>query len=712
MKLTLDKIQNIGYLLLFLLLMLLLGGYYSFFKKFQGILDEHDSLLKVNNLVVSRVSNLLISINTFNIEVQKREKGDPLKAIKNLSEKKIKTPKHQKDIATDLQNIYNLEKKLKETVGFYVSSLGTQDTNINYDLKIEEIQVKSLKLTDSIIKQTQMFLKKMHSDIERLNKLKLIEVEIFGKFIFVFSISIFIVVFAVFYFVKYLLTNNFLQVLKVAKEIGQGNFDVELDFNGSDIISKLNFSIMKIKNSLQNYINKEENEISKLKIEVTKRKEAERERVYLAKHDFLTVLLNRGALQERLEKELLRAKSLGQKVSYIMLDIDYFKDVNDVYGHDVGDKLLIEIANRLKKCCRPEDLIARLGGDEFAIVVSEFKSTNELVEIADKLLEVFKEKFEINELKIMSQVSIGISVFPDSAKTSYELYKNSDIALYYAKQSGKNCYKFFSNDYSEQYTRYTEIGNALKSCIENEELFLVFQPIVNMTTNEIVGAEALLRWKYPQIGKISPSEFIPIAEMRGLIANLGAWVVQEIYNRIIHFKNKNKLKKEEIFITINISPEQLKHHKSVTQIIKLNTQITTKYKNIKLKLELTESDIIKNISEIRDILKTLNENKIEIIVDDFGTGASSLQRIEQLPVSTLKIDKIFIKSILKKEKQAHLVRAIIYMSKMLNFNVIAEGVESKEQMDFLIENGCVLGQGYFLHKPMTFEEFINVVFKQ
>lgn len=418
----------------------------------------------------------------------------------------------------------------------------------------------------------------------------------------------------------------------------------------------------------------------------------------LANNDPLTSLPNRRNFVSKLDELIIKRKDSGT-FALLFIDLDRFKSINDWYGHDVGDLLIIATAERLKYNMSPQDFVARQGGDEFVALIDNFDDLYEIIYKCQKLVNTFRIPFMINGQKISSSLSIGVSIFPYDGTTRVDLMKYADIALYHSKANGKNRYSLFDPSMNIEEDKKFVIENKLYDSITNNELELYFQPQVNISTENIVGVEALLRWKNKELGYITPSEFISIAEDTGFIINIGEWVLEESCRQIKYLNEKYNT---NIKMGINVSPRQfltsdlVKNVEKYIQLYDLDGSW--------IDIEITETCSIKNEENTIKILKDLKALGVNISIDDFGIGYSSLSYLKRYPVDTLKIAMELTRGIDTNIEDYKIVKAIISMCKDLNLNTIAEGVEEKIQVNILKELGCKEIQGYYYAKPMTLEE--------
>lgn len=437
--------------------------------------------------------------------------------------------------------------------------------------------------------------------------------------------------------------------------------------------------------------------------DITERKKSDNLIKQLAYHDTLTELPNRYSCMVHLHERL--HSPAVDSLYVLFLDLDQFKRINDTRGHSTGDIILKKVANTLSLSLKDEDFVARLGGDEFVIIL-ENANLLEVKQKANTILEAFNQPLIIKTEEFFVTPSIGISNYPADGKDQETLIKNADAAMYLAKENGKNNYQFYSHALEESGARKMMLEMELRKAIKKQELSLYYQPQFNILTEEIFGVEALLRWNHPKFGFVSPAEFIPIAEETNLIVPIGDWVIKQAAQQM---RAWNKQGINDIKMSINISARQF-HCSDFAEIIGehvdkygLNTKM--------LELEITESTL-QNMDLSLEILHKLKAYGFNISIDDFGKGYSSLSYLKHLPIDTIKIDKTFVDDITDPVHKGSLVKAIIDMGHNMNFSVIAEGIEQKEQLEFLKHNHCVLGQGFYYSKPLPKEDIEKMLLEQ
>lgn len=433
--------------------------------------------------------------------------------------------------------------------------------------------------------------------------------------------------------------------------------------------------------------------------DITELKKQQEAKMFLSYYDKLTELPNRNLFIDRLNVAIGLSKRSNSKVAVILLDIDNFKVVNDSIAHTIGDKLLIEISKRLSNNIRNYETLARLGGDEFAVLIQNIIKDEAVYEFCEKIRQELFEPFIIDGVKINTSASMGISIYPNDGQTSGEILKNADTAMYKAKHSGKNNAQFFQEHMKNEMLRRLTLENKLRLALDEGVLRLHYQPQIDLKSGKVRSLEALIRWFDDELGYISPMEFISIAEDTGLIIPLGEWILKEA---CIQGKLLNETYSEDLYIAVNISVVQMKSKNfanAVKQILK-ETGFDPKH----LELEITESQLIDSFDDALSVINELKTEGIMISMDDFGTGYSSLNYLKQLPIDTLKIDKSFIQDLDESSIEKEITEAIITLVHKMQINIVAEGVETVEQLKHLISCDCDNVQGYLLSKPVSIDE--------
>jgi diguanylate cyclase (GGDEF)-like protein len=420
---------------------------------------------------------------------------------------------------------------------------------------------------------------------------------------------------------------------------------------------------------------------------------------YQANHDVLTDLPNRVLFLDRLNQSINLAKRDTQEIALLFIDLDNFKDINDSLGHNVGDKILVQFAKRINKKVETTDTFSRLGGDEFCVVLNDIESIDFVSDFIAEIMDTSKEPFTIENNTLHIGMSIGIAIYPHDGVTYNALLRNADSAMYKAKDSGRNRYYFYDEEMTQKAKERVFLEIQLRKALVNDELIVYFQPQMNGESNKLVGAEALVRWEHPELGIIYPDRFIPLAESTGMIVQLDRIVMKKAVAqfKMWHIEGLNPGK-----LSINLAIKQLEEKDFVDFVKDLLKSEDCSFD--KIEFEVTESQIMKNPDKSIEVLQQINDLGISISIDDFGTGYSSLAYLKRLPIKKLKIDKSFVDNLPEDIEDVAISKTIINLCETLNLKVIAEGVETSEQKDFLLKNGCTFIQGYLYSKPLNIED--------
>jgi len=440
--------------------------------------------------------------------------------------------------------------------------------------------------------------------------------------------------------------------------------------------------------------------------DVTERKRTEEKIQYMATHDALTGLPNRLMFSQLLNHAIQAARRYQRQFAVLFIDLDRFKIINDTLGHEAGDQLLQEIAARLKQTLRTVDVVARLGGDEFVILIEELSDLSQVETVAGKILSAIIKPVNLMNEECRVTASIGISVFPKDAEDEQSLMKNADMAMYLAKEKGKNNYQFYSEDIQSKSIERLLIETNLRCALERNELSLHYQAKVDFKTNAITGVEALLRWQNPYLGSVTPTQFIPVAEETGLIVSIGRWVLRTACAQNAAWQQQGL---PAVCMAVNLSPRQLTDDNLIDDI-RTALKDSGMAPNL-LELEITESMVMHNPARIIAVLTKIKNMGVRLAIDDFGTGHLSLAQIKHFHVDTLKVDGSFIRNIPQDAEDKAITEAIIALGKPLSLTVVAEGVETVDQLDFLREHSCDEMQGYYFSKPIVPEQFADLLRK-
>ena len=440
-------------------------------------------------------------------------------------------------------------------------------------------------------------------------------------------------------------------------------------------------------------------------LDITERKKADSVIWNQANFDGLTALPNRSMLQDRLSQDMNKARRSGTKLAVMFIDLDKFKEVNDTLGHDKGDLLLIEAAKRIRDGVRSSDTVARLGGDEFVVVVTDLHDARMASDVAQEILGSLSQPFDLLGIEAVVSGSIGITLFPDDSEDIEGLFKNADQAMYVSKARGRNQCSFFTKELEVLAMRRMQLIGELRSALQLNQFYLLFQPIIDAATGKVAKAEALIRWQHPRLGVVSPAEFIPLAEESGLIVAIGEWVFEEALRHVKHIRSQYGI---DFQVSVNKSAVQFNHEKSrpgnwVKRLHECGLPGNA------IAMEITESLLVDPDDEVRDILFRYRDAGIQVSIDDFGTGYSSLSYLKQFDIDYLKIDQSFTRNLAPGSSDLAISQAVIAMAHALGLKVVAEGVETQAQLELLKMSGCDYAQGYLISRPLTIgalEEFI------
>jgi diguanylate cyclase (GGDEF)-like protein len=482
-------------------------------------------------------------------------------------------------------------------------------------------------------------------------------------------------------------TAPILALSAVSQQISrQGDYSLRADVPPAADIGLLAHTF----NGMLDRIQKRERE---LEAEINERKRIEIKLDRLAHYDPVTQLTNRHFFNERLEAVIARSRKFEERTILMFIDLDNFKTVNDTLGHDIGDELLRLVSRRLSETLRFGDVLSRIGGDEFGIIIENVGQTGVASKIAEKCLAKLADPIHIHGHDIHIGASIGISIYPDDATDMHALLKYADTAMYYAKNGGKNAWRMFTPSMRDDAHKRFKLDTNLRRALERDEFVLHYQPQVDLRSGDIVGVEALIRWIHPQLGMVSPSDFIPVAEDTGMIVPIGEWVLREACRDLKHWRDQGHL----LRVAVNLSGRQLKESALVVTVLATLREVGVDPEW--LELELTESMLMDASTDILDRLHALTDAGIQLAIDDFGTGYSSMSYLKTFPVRALKVDKSFVRGLPQNPEDAAITRAIIAMARSLRMEIVAEGIETQEQSDFLRANGCDKSQGYLYGRP-------------
>lgn len=629
----------------------------------------------------------------------------PLSAITYLSlndDIYIKSHLNIKDVNTQ-KNLAHIEMAKKLDKNFFDSLAHDINVSITINSKIDENKsntklLSNIKLLEDLhINQTAEYYHSM-SLINTTNKVVGVELfldkemlvnalnEIRTQIFFMIIIILFFMLVILRFFFYKLLAKPFKTLMNQIQKIEKGDYSNSKVLHSGDELEVISQNV----NNLALALESRENELQATYDNL----------LYFSNRDSLTMLANRRYFISELELAIKTAQKNNQKIALLFIDLDYFKDINDTLGHNIGDKLLQAVSNKLLEIVGDSGLVGRFGGDEFVVLINNIESEKSIKRMSVKILESLQEKFEITDLILKISASIGISIFPDDANSATELIKQSDLAMYQSKTSGKNTYSFFTKELSNSLEEKTKIINALKEALENKNEFqLLYQPKISTKNGKMISIESLIRWNSKTLGFVYPSKFISIAEETNMIISLGEWILRKACS---DFQKLLELGLDLEHISINVSSIQLQDEKFFIMLNKIlkETNINPK----KIELEITESFIATDSKNTLEILNKIRQKGIALAIDDFGTGYSSMSYLKKLPINRLKIDKSFVDELPFSQESVAIAKAIISLAKTFDLQITAEGVETKEQLDFLIDEKCDEIQGYYYSKPITFEE--------
>lgn len=442
----------------------------------------------------------------------------------------------------------------------------------------------------------------------------------------------------------------------------------------------------------------------KLEIENIKSKQTQKQIEYIAQHDALTNLPNRLLSKLRFEQDWLGAIRSRTSIALLYIDLDNFKEINDTLGHSAGDEFLKVISARLKRVVRKVDTVSRQGGDEFLIIIKDIKDHRDIVAIAEKTIALVGRPVSLSNTQFECSGSVGISIYPDDGRDYETLLKKADLAMFHAKEKGKNNFQFYDKKLKKNLLLHLELVADLKIALSEQQFELYYQPKISIESNAIMGAEALLRWNHPEKGMIPPNDFISAAEKSGLILEIGRWVINKACRQCKQWQHRGF---ENITVAVNVSPIQFAQDDIALQVSKALK--ASKLEGDQLELEITESLLLDDSSALNKTFKTIKQLGVKTSIDDFGTGYSNLKYLKHFDTSYIKIDQSFIRNMLDNNEDQAIVSAITQMAHSLNIKVIAEGVETDGAVTYLSEIGCDIGQGYFWAKPLPIKQFFKML---
>ena len=481
------------------------------------------------------------------------------------------------------------------------------------------------------------------------------------------------------------------------ERMSRGEFAARLKTDATDEIGQLKIAVNTMAHDL-------EASRDELLVRIQSEREAAQQVEYLAYHDKLTGLYNRSMFSRLLEQGLTESRRYGRPLAVMFVDLDRFKNINDTLGHEAGDALLQEVAQRLKSCMRDSDTIARMGGDEFVVLLPSANDQEGLAAAAQKILGVLAQPFAIGGQEFRVTASIGISMYPGDGDDEPTLMKHADIAMYQAKEEGRNSFMFYSPAMNRHSIERLAFESSLRMALEAQQFHVHYQPKVDCRTGRMTGVEALLRWRHPELGAVSPAKFIPVAEEMGLIVPLGRWVLQTVCRQHVAWIHQGLA---PLRVAVNLSARQFADDRLLDDVTSILAE--TGMKAVHLEVEITESMLMRQPEKAKRVLEAFKRLGIWLSVDDFGTGYSSLSNLKRFPIDTIKVDRSFVRDLPANQEDQAITDAIIGMAKTLNMSVVAEGVETHGQAHFLRDRGCDEIQGFYFSRPVAPEAIAGIL---
>ena len=702
--------KTIRYLSFSLLILLNLFGGFFFFLLLQNVAETMSSPIQEERPFLNKIIELQNTTSELDLSLHKQLSGEIIEnkvsiqlidkiltEIENLTHEKII---HENDLHY-LNKFAKEVKRLKLALGYYRENRLYDSASSSTEELFEIIDESIIEINSNLNSIIAIIRRQIYESDEKV----LAGTRFIQKTIIVFITLIVAGTLVIIYFFNSILSANLKVLIDGTKQLGAGNFDWRIRSKFDDEFGKLSnaFNDMagKIADSKQSILSQND-EIKRL-----------------AYFDSLTQLPNRNAFVDKLEQEVSRAKRNNEKLAVLFIDLDDFKLVNDAFGHEVGDLLLKQVAKRLQRCSRLSDTVVRLAGDEFAIILTQLSAYQDSsnvgqriiddiscpVTFSNKIIEDLAKPFTIENNKFTVSCSIGIAVYPENGLTASDLLNSADTAMYAAKKEGKNKIKYCTDEMTQKMRNLVNFERNIRQALDNSEFGLYFQPQVDLATKEIIGLEALIRWHHPQRGIIPPVDFIPIAEERGIIQDISKWVIHDVFNNL-------KLWREAgcrlVPVMVNLSGRDFFQQGIENYLFDVLLDEQKELRKL-FGVEVTETAIMADRDNAVSTLSKLKLLGVKIALDDFGTGFSSLNYLQYLPIDVVKVDRSFIKNIAKNSSNAAITKAIISLSHALNLKVLAEGIETSEQNEFLRDLQCDLAQGYLFHKPLPSAEICKLL---
>lgn len=702
--------KTIRYLSFSLLILLNLFGGFFFFLLLQNVAETMSDPIQEERPFLNKIIELQNTTSELDLSLHKQLSGEIIEnrvsvqlidkiltEIENLTQEKII---HEDDLHY-LNKFAKEVKRLKLALGYYRENRLYDSASSSTEELFEIIDESIIEINSNLNSIIAIIRRQIsESDEKVLEGTRFIQ-----KTIIVFITLIVAGTMVIIYFFNSILSANLKVLIDGTKQLGAGNLDWRIKSKFDDEFGKLSnaFNDMagKIADSKQSILSQTD-EIKRL-----------------AYFDSLTLLPNRNAFLDKLEQEVARAKRNYEKIAVLFVDLDDFKLVNDAFGHEVGDLLLKQVAKRLQRNSRLSDTVVRLAGDEFAIILTHLSAYQDSSNVGQRIIDdiscpvIFSNKiiedlarpFTVENNKVTVSCSIGIAVYPENGMTASDLLNSADTAMYAAKKEGKNKIKYCTDEMTQKMRNLVNFERNIRQALDNSEFGLYFQPQVDLATKEIIGLEALIRWHHPQRGIIPPIDFIPIAEERGIIQDISKWVINDVF---YHLKLWREAGCRLVPVMVNLSGRDFFQQGIENYLFDVLLDEQKELRKL-FGVEVTETAIMADRDNAVSTLSKLKILGVKIALDDFGTGFSSLNYLQYLPIDVVKVDRSFIKNITKNPSNAAITKAIISLSHALNLKVLAEGIETSEQEEFLCDLQCDLAQGYLFHKPLPSAEISKLL---
>lgn len=687
-----------------MIILLNLAGGLFFFIKLNEVVDNISRPIKEDRPFLNSIAGLQKITSELDLHLHKQLSGQIIENQESIDHIDIillevnRITSGKSVSGTDLEHLNSFAKELKrlKLALTYYKENKLYDSASSSTEELFDIIDKSIKNYNESLTSIIAIIRREIADSD--DKV-LAGTQFIMKALGVFLLTIIIGTFFIIFYFNKILSSNLSALISGTKQIGEGNLEWRIESKFDDEFGMLNNAF----NDMAGKIAAAKNEIISQTGEIKR----------LAYFDSLTELPNRNAFIDKLKQDVARAKRNTEKIGVLYIDLDDFKMVNDAYGHEIGDLLLNKVARRLQKSSRVSDTVARLGGDEFAIILTHLNTYEDSsnigqriladisfpVDFSNMIIEELAKPFAIQNKSLTVSSSIGIALYPENGKNANELLNSADTAMYVAKKQGKNRFQYCTDEMTERMLNLVEVERSIRQAVVNREFVLHYQPQVDLATKDIIGLEALIRWDHPQRGLLYPGDFIEIAEERGIIHDISKWVIREVFDQL-------KLWQEDgctlVPVMVNLSARDF-YQQGIEKYIVDVIEEEENFRGL-FGIEVTETGIMDDRQNALTTLSNLKNMGVKIALDDFGTGYSSMNYLQFLPIDMVKIDRSFIKNITQNPKNAAISEAIISMSHALKLIVLAEGIETEEQLEFISNIQCDHAQGYLFYKPLPADE--------